>query len=309
MSVELNDFNHTFSGDIDVLLVSPTGQKMILMSDVGSSVGLDSLVTFILRDSGIILPESAAIEFGLYFPTNYEPANDTFPGPAPAGPYNDPGPGGTPAGSATLFSSFAGVNPNGNWQLFINDDASMDAGFLGNWCLKFHTIVLQLTNAVSRKIHGSTPFDINLPLTGNPGVECRSGGGTHTLVFRFTTNVVSGSATVTGGTGTAGAASFSGNTMTVPLSGVTDLQKITVTLNAVTDASSQVLPATSVSMNVLLGDTTGNKTVNATDVSQVKLQSGVAISVANFRNDTNVSGTINATDVSQVKLNSGHGVP
>ena len=311
MSVELNDFNHSFSGDIDVLLVSPTGKKMILMSDVGSSAGLDSLVTIILRDSGITLPESAtAIEFGLYFPTNYEAANDTFPGPAPTGPYNDPGPGGTPAGSATLFSSFAGVNPNGNWQLFINDDASMDAGFLGNWCLKFHTIVLQLTNAVSRKTHGSTPFDINLPLTGNPGVECRSSsGGTHTLVFTFTTNVVSGSATVTAGTGIAGAASFSGNTMTVPLSGVTDQQKITVTLNAVTDASSQVLPATSVSMNVLLGDTTGNKTVNATDVSQVKLQSGVAISAANFRNDTNVNGTINATDVSQVKLNSGHGVP
>jgi hypothetical protein len=187
----------------------------------------------------------------------------------------------------------------------------MDAGFLGNWCLKFHTIVLQLTNAVSRKIHGSTPFDINLPLTGNPGVECRSsgGGGTHTLVFTFTTNVVSGSATVTAGTGTAGAATFSGNTMTVPLSGVTDQQKITVTLNAVTDASSQVLPATSVSMNLLLGDTTGSKTVNASDVSQVKLQSGVAISAANFRNDTNVNGTINATDVSQVKLNSGHGLP
>jgi hypothetical protein len=62
-------------------------------------------------------------------------------------------------------------------------------------------------------------------------------------------------------------------------------------------------------MNLLLGDTTGSKTVNASDVSQVKLQSGVAISAANFRNDTNVNGTINATDVSQVKLNSGHGVP
>ena len=97
--------------------------------------------------------------------------------------------------------------------------------------------------------------------------------------------------------------------MTVPLTGVIDQQQITVTLNNVTDVSAQVLPPTSVSMNVLLGDTSGNKTVNATDVSQTKLQSGVAVSATNFRNDINVNGTINATDVSQVKLNTGHGVP
>ena len=172
----------------------------------------------------------------------------------------------------------------------------------------FRLTPLQLTTAVSRKSHGGTPFDITLPLTGAPGVECRAGSA-HTLVFTFTTNVASGSASVTAGTGVAGAATFSGNTMTVPLTGVTDQQQITVTLNNVTDVSAQVLPPTSVSMNVLLGDTTGNKTVNASDVSQTKLQSGIAISATNFRTDINVNGTINATDVSQVKLNTGHGVP
>ncbi len=169
----------------------------------------------------------------------------------------------------------------------------------------------QLTSAVSKKVHGGTPFNINLPLVGAPGVECRTGGtgGNHTIVFTFNNTVVSGSATVTTGTGTAGAATFSGNTMTVPLTGVADQQKITVTLNGVTDNSSRVLASTPVSMNVLLGDTNGNKTVNSTDISQTKVQSGVAVSAANFRNDTNVSGGINATDISQVKVNSGHGVP
>ena len=33
-----------------------------------------------------------------------------------------------------------------------------------------------LSQVGSRKLHGSTPFDITLPLTGNPGIECRSGG-------------------------------------------------------------------------------------------------------------------------------------
>jgi hypothetical protein len=173
----------------------------------------------------------------------------------------------------------------------------------------FRPNVLQLASAVSRKSHNGTFFAIDLPLAGEPGVECRSGAAGHTLVFTFTRNVVSGNATVTTGTGTAGAASFSGNTMTVPLTGVTDQQKITVTLNNVTDVSSQVLPATAVSMNVLLGDTTANKSVNSSDIAQTKSQSGAPISATNFRTDTNVNGAINASDVAQVKANSGHGLP
>jgi hypothetical protein len=175
---------------------------------------------------------------------------------------------------------------------------------------------LQLTSAVSRKLHGATAFDINVPLTGEPGVECRSGGASknHTLVFTFNSPVVAANAVATSSLGTGngmvqGSPTFSNNTMTVNLTGVTDQQKITVALNNITGAAGEVLPPTTVSMNVLLGDTSGNKIVNSTDVSQTKLQSGAAISAANFRSDNTVNGIINATDVSQVKLSSGHGVP
>lgn len=169
---------------------------------------------------------------------------------------------------------------------------------------------LQLVSAVSRKSHRAAgTFDINLPLTGVAGVECRNGGGTYTLVFTFTTNVVSGSASVTAGTGTAGTATFSGTTMTVPLSGVTDVQAITVTLTGVTDTSSQVLPATSVGVNMLIGDANGNKAVDRADVSLTKGQIGMAVTSSNFREDVKVSGTINSTDVSQVKSAVGHSLP
>ena len=51
----------------------------------------------------------------------------------------------------------------------------------------FSASPLQLTTAVSRKTHGGAgDFDINLPLSGEPGVECRNSGGNHTLVFTFT---------------------------------------------------------------------------------------------------------------------------
>ena len=87
------------------------------------------------------------------------------------------------------------------------------------------------------------------------------------------------------------------------------MQKITVTLSNVTDSFSQVLPDTPVSVNMLIGDTTGNKTVNAGDVAQTKGQSGVAVTAANFRTDVNANGSISASDVAQVKANAGHTLP
>ena len=97
--------------------------------------------------------------------------------------------------------------------------------------------------------------------------------------------------------------------MTVNLTGVADVQTITVTLSSVTDSFGQVLPNTAVSANMLIGDTNGNNTVNASDVAQTKGQSGMAVTAANFRTDINASGTVTASDVAQVKANAGHTLP
>ncbi len=170
---------------------------------------------------------------------------------------------------------------------------------------------LLLTGAVSRKVHGvAGTFDIPMPLSGEPAVECRSSGGSHTIVLTFDNNMMSGNASVTSGVGSvAGSPTFSGNTMTINLTGVADGQKITVTVSGATDTLAQVLPDTSVSLNILPGDVGGNKTVNATDVSQTKLQSGAPVTAANFRDDVVVSGSINATDIVFVKSHSGTSVP
>jgi serine protease AprX len=173
------------------------------------------------------------------------------------------------------------------------------------------TNYMMVTGAVSRKTHGAVgTFDIPLPLTGAPGVECRSSGGSHTLVLTFDNNVMSGNAAVTSGTGAvSGSPTFSANTMTVNLTGVTDGQKITVTLQGVTDTSSQVMPDMPVTVNMLIGDTSGNKTVNASDVTQTKTQVGVAVTGTNFREDVNASGSISASDVTLVKSRVGSSLP
>ena len=169
---------------------------------------------------------------------------------------------------------------------------------------------LLVTGAVSRKTQGAGTYDINLPLSGEPGVECRNSGGNHTLVFTCDNNLVSGSASVTGGSGSvSGSPTFSANTMTVNLTGVADAQKTTVTLHAVTDTLSQTLPDTAVSVNFLVGDTSGNKTVNASDIAQTKGQLGIPVSGSNFREDVNGDGTVSASDVALVKAHLGASVP
>lgn len=170
---------------------------------------------------------------------------------------------------------------------------------------------LAITSVVSRKTHGTAgDFDINLPLSGDPGVECRNTGGNHTFVFTFTNNVVSGNASVTAGTGNvSGSPAFSGNTMTVNLTGVTDVQQIAVTASGVMDTFGQTLPDTAVTANMLAGDATGNKSVNSSDVGMTKQQVGAAVDVTNFRTDVNASGTLNASDVSMVKGLTGNSLP
>jgi len=125
------------------------------------------------------------------------------------------------------FSSFSvSVPANSTVELVVSE---INAGVTGT---PYDVVVtglcpLEVTTAVSRKTHGAAgEFDIALPLFGQPGVECRTGGGNHTLVFAFNSAVISGNAAVTAGIGSAGPPTFLGTTMSVPLSGVTDMQKI-----------------------------------------------------------------------------------
>jgi hypothetical protein len=171
-------------------------------------------------------------------------------------------------------------------------------------------------SAVSRKTHGGAgTFDVPLPLTGNVGVECRSGGATndYQMIINFANPVTVGSAAVTSGTGSV--SSFSGNgtpQITVNLTGVINVQRITVTLMNVTDGTSSgdvPLADVPVSMGVLVGDVNGNAVVNASDVSLTKSQVGQAVTGSNFREDVNANGLINSVDVALVKSKVGTALP
>ncbi len=167
-----------------------------------------------------------------------------------------------------------------------------------------------LESAVSRKTHGTAgTFDVNLPLIGAPGIECRTGGasGNHQIVVTFAGPVTVSSASVTSGTGSLSSFSVSGNQVFVNLTGVTNAQIIAVTLGGVNDGTSTgsvVIP-----MAVLAGDTTADTFVNSGDIAQTKSQSGQPVSGSNFREDVTIDGNLNSGDIALVKSKSGTALP
>jgi hypothetical protein len=213
-------------------------------------------------------------------------------------------------GSDYTIATFAQNRNNG----FFNTVENLPSGYsvaYGPTSIKLlaDQLPLQLTAAGSRKMHGSFgPFNVDL-LAANP-VECRSSGGEHTFVFTFSNMIMSGSASLTSGVGSiSGSPSISGKTITVNLTGVADAQSIAVTLQDVTDRFGQVLPDTTVTVGMLVGDSTGNGTVTSSDISQTKGQVGTSASNSNFREDVTVNGFISASDVSLVKSRSGAFIP
>ena len=170
--------------------------------------------------------------------------------------------------------------------------------------------VLAPLSAVSRKAHGTAGvFDVDLPLSGSAGIECRSGGanGEHEVVLKFATSVSAGTVTVASGTGGVDNASVIGPEVTINLTGVTNAQQVVLALSGVSDGANT--NNVSIPMRILLADVNASSQVNSTDVSQTKGTSGHAVDSANFRADVNASGEINSSDVSSVKLKSGTTLP
>jgi hypothetical protein len=164
--------------------------------------------------------------------------------------------------------------------------------------------------AVSRKTHGAAgPFDIGLPLSGTPGVECRSGGpqGNYQIVVTFPSSVTASNARITSGVANISSFSASGSQVTANLTGVANAQRITLSFTA-TEAGSPAVDV-NVPMATLLGDSNGNGIVNSTDIGQARGQTGQMMTALNFRTDLNASGTITSSDVGVMKLQTGTALP
>jgi subtilisin-like proprotein convertase family protein len=134
VSVTLNGFSHAFPADVDVLLVSPSGRKSVIMSDFGAGEPGVSGINVTLDDyAATPIPSSVVGDTAYPFASgSYRPSNtstsDVFPAPAPPSPYT------------YTLSAFNGDNPNGTWSLYVVDDSNSDAGSIsGGWTITFDT--------------------------------------------------------------------------------------------------------------------------------------------------------------------------
>ena len=215
------------------------------------------------------------------------------------------------------FSPFLGYpnqNKMGDYLTMVSDNGGGNVAYCATfnqeqdvYFVRVFPVAPAAQSAFSRKTHlGAGAFDVPLPLAGNVGIESREGPA-HQVIINFAAPVTVAGAAVTAGTGTVSNYSVNGSQVTVDLANVSNGQVVTVTLGSVNDGTN--FGNVTVSLGVLAGDVTGNGTTNGSDIGQTKAFVGETVMPSNFRADVNLSGAVNATDVSFVKANAGVALP
>jgi subtilisin-like proprotein convertase family protein len=132
VTVTLNGFTHSWPHDVEVALVNPSGQELMLMEHTGAFYAVSNLVlTFDNTDTAAPdLPLATNLYSGTFLPTAYSPF-DILPGLAPVPTAN------------TNLSIFNGTDPNGAWSLYVYDDTEGNNGVItAGWSLGLTAVSL-----------------------------------------------------------------------------------------------------------------------------------------------------------------------
>ncbi len=126
--LRLNDFNHSFPSDVDVVLVSPSGRNALVLSGAGGSHPVTNAVLSFDDSVAQTLSASGQIVSGTFAPSTFG-AGTSVSVPAPRAPY------------ASTLSTFNGVDANGDWSLYVFDHSRGDAGQITTgWTLTLTTV-------------------------------------------------------------------------------------------------------------------------------------------------------------------------
>jgi len=132
VDVTLKRYSHTCPWDVAVLLVAPTGERSLLMADLGSGLGCPEAVNAdVTFDDAATDPVPYPPTTGTWAPLDGEPTeDDVFPAPAPAG-----------GSHPTSLGVFNGLIGNGTWSLYVLDENGGDAGSIsGGWSLSITSV-------------------------------------------------------------------------------------------------------------------------------------------------------------------------
>ena len=188
-SVVINGISHTWGNDVDIVLQSPTGQNVVLMSDIGGTVAIPN-ATYTFVDGSPAMNANAANPTGTYSPTN-NGATDDWPAP---------GPGTITQATPTLASFGNTANVNGAWKLFVFDDVGGDAGSIsGGYTINFNAAIPACTSpARTVVVTVNQPTTLNAALPVNQTictdkvatftVAVATGTGPHSYQWQVSTN-------------------------------------------------------------------------------------------------------------------------
>jgi subtilisin-like proprotein convertase family protein len=128
VTVTIYGLTHARQSNLDILLVGPLGQTVLLMSDVGAGASVENAnLTFDDAAAVSLTTDPVPITTGTYKPSNAVNP-DSFTTPAPLGPYG------------STLSVFNGTIPTGTWSLYVMDDQEKNTGSIsGGWRLSLQT--------------------------------------------------------------------------------------------------------------------------------------------------------------------------
>ncbi|HAX49162.1 MAG TPA: T9SS type A sorting domain-containing protein [Ignavibacteria bacterium] len=136
--------NHTFDADIDMVLIAPNGDSVLVCADFFAAGNNDNIVTIFDDNADSSLVNNRYVDIS----TRIKPLNN-------------------------MNTAFSGDNPNGVWRLRIRDDNTSDTGRMYVWGLQINNSPLVGVQSVSSEIPVQYELSQNYPNPFNPVTNIR----------------------------------------------------------------------------------------------------------------------------------------
>jgi len=119
------DLEHSWVGDIGILLIGPGGQ--VLELSTGNGISGNNYTNTVFSDNA-----------GDFITAGTPPYTGNFRPEGRVTNLNNPYSNTPPLGTFTFANTYNGTNGDGNWTLYINDYVSADIGVLLSWSITFN---------------------------------------------------------------------------------------------------------------------------------------------------------------------------
>ncbi len=268
LKVTISNISHARTRDMDVVLFTPNGTALALISDNGNAGA--SNITLVFDDEAqfnMPLGSQGPLSPGTFKPT-VNNGVEFLPPPAPPPPY-----------LISSLSSLYGFSPNGQWKLFVVDDAGGESGQIaGGWSLDITTIPYVPPTISCLSPVFSVPTELEVGSVSDPTGLASGDFNNDTKQDLVVANQTSSNIAVMLGDGSGGFAS-----PTFSSAGVNPYAVAVGHFNADTNLDVVVANSGSNNVSLLLGTGTGGF---SPAVNFVTGANPISLAVGDFNNDT-----------------------